>query len=69
MEKMVRSYDDKRCWRYTGNGMSYLSLYVFSNIGYLSISDIDIEPGVKEARFICPDGETAVVFFLEKCMK
>lgn len=69
MEKMVRSYDDKRCWRYTGNGMSYLSLYVFSNIGYLSISDIDIEPGVKEARFICPDGETAVVFLLEKCMK
>lgn len=66
---MVRSYDDKRCWRYTGNGMSYLSLYVFSGSGYLSISDIDIEPGVKEARFICPDGETAVVFFLEKCMK
>lgn len=69
MEKMVRFYDDKRCWRYTGNGMSYLSLYVFSGSGYLSISDIDIEPGVKEARFICPDGETAVVFFLEKCMK
>lgn len=69
MEKMVRFYDDKGCWRYTGNGMSYLSLYVFSNSGYLSISDIDIEPGVKEARFICPDGETAVVFFLEKCMK
>ena len=69
MEKMVRSYDDKGCWRYTGNGMSYLSLYVFNNSGYLSISDIDIEPGVKEARFICPDGETAVVFFLEKCMK
>lgn len=69
MEKMVRFYDDKGCWRYTSNGMSYLSLYVFSNSGYLSISDIDIEPGVKEARFICPDGETAVVFFLEKCMK
>lgn len=69
MEKMVRSYDDKSCWRYTGNGMSYLSLYVFSSSGYLSISDIDIEPGVKEARFICPDGETAVMFFLEKCMK
>lgn len=69
MEKMVRSYDDKGCWRYTGNGMSYLSLHVFSSSRYLSIGDIDIEPGVKEARLICPDGETAMVFFLEKCMK
>ena len=69
MEKMVRSYDDKGCWRYTGNGMSYLSLHIFSSSRYLSIGDIDIEPGVKEARLICPDGETAMVFFLEKCMK
>ena len=69
MEKMVRSYDDKGCCRYTGNGISYLSLYAFSNSRYLSIGDIDIEPGIKEARLICPDGETAMVFFLEKCMK
>lgn len=70
MEKMVRSYDyDTGCQRYTGNGMSYLSLHAFSSSRYLSISDIDIEAGVKEARFICPDGETAMVFFLEKCMK
>ena len=42
MEKMVRSYDDKRCWRYTGNGMSYLSLYVFSGSGYLSQKSLDL---------------------------
>lgn len=70
MEKMVRSYDDDTgCKQYTGNGISYLSLHAFSSSRYLSISDIDIEAGVKEARFICPDGETAMVFFLEKCMK
>ena len=70
MEKMVRSYDcDTGCQRYTGNGMSYLSLHAFSSSQYLFIRDIDIEPGIKEARFVCPDGEYAMQFLLEKCMK
>lgn len=70
MEKMVRSYDyDTGCQRYTGNGMSYLSLHAFSSSQYLFIRDIDIEPGIKEALFVCPDGEYAVQFLLEKCMK
>ena len=70
MEKMVRSYDcDTGCQRYTGNGMSYLSLHAFSSSQYLFIRDIDIEPGIKEARFVCPDGEYAVQFLLDKCMK
>lgn len=44
MEKMVRSYDcDTGCQRYTGNGMSYLSLHAFSSSQYLFIRDIDIE--------------------------
>ena len=67
---MVRSYDcDTGCQRYTGNGMSYLSLHAFSSSQYLFIRDIDIEPGIKEARFVCPDGEYAMQFLLEKCMK
>ena len=70
MEKMVRSYDcDTGCKRYTGNGMSYLSLHAFSSSQYLFIRDIDIKPGIKEARFVCPDGEYAMQFLLEKCMK
>ena len=70
MEKMVRSYDyDKGYWNYTGNDISYSSLYSFSNSQYLFISDIDIEPGIKEARFVCPDGENSMQFLLEKCMK
>lgn len=71
MEKMVRSYDyDKGCWSsYTGNGISYSSLHAFNSSMNCFISDIDIEPGVKEARFVCLDGENAMLFLLEKCMK
>ena len=70
MENMVRSYDyDKGCWNYTGNGISYSSLHTFNSSMKCFISDIDIEPGVKEARFVCLDGENAMLFLLEKCMK